>query len=246
METPRAPWGTSESEHTTISGSYIKGVIFDFDGLIVDTNALWTEAEHACFTAVGVYVTPDQQQLTESMTTRQVASHWYKYQPWRGRSVEKLELDVIEYVRRELASGARTMPGAIDVIRWCCAQGYRIGLATNAPREVCEPTLEQLGVHDQFDAIVTEADVRNGKPHPAVYRACVEKLNLRPHEAIAFEDSPTGALAAVRAGVTVIGVPSMRAYEPELNTLCHRVLPNMDSADSRFFKTFAKHGIAEH
>jgi sugar-phosphatase len=212
-------------------------VIFDFDGLIIDTNSLWTEAEQVCFSKVGVSVTPEKQRLTASMTTRQVARYWHSCQPWGGRSLQQLERDVIQYVRRSLSLDAKPMAGAIEAIGLCVDKGYRIGLATNAPREVCEPALERLGVHQHFDAILTEADVKHGKPYPDVYTACLNALALSPREAIAFEDSPTGAIAARRAGIPVVGLPSTSDYEDEMRVLCHSVLPSLDSVDSEFFET---------
>lgn len=188
------------------AGAMIQGVIFDFDGLLIDTNALWFEAERASFSAVGVRVTPERQRITAAMTTREVADYWYADQPWTGRTVEQLEQDVISYVRSRLESGGGVMSGALDLVRQCTQRGLCIGLATNAPRDVCIPALTSVGLIEHFDASLTEADVVKGKPHPDVYDACLRALSLLPCEAVALEDSPAGALAARRAGLRVIGM----------------------------------------
>ncbi|MEM6773722.1 MAG: HAD family phosphatase, partial [Pseudomonadota bacterium] len=177
------------------------GVIFDFDGLLVDTAHVWLESERAAFSAVGVEVTEEEQRLTADLTTSGVTDYWFAKSPWHGRSKRDLELDVIHRVRDALAREPTPMPGALRLIDRCSSRGMRLGVATNAPGTVCRSALAKLAVAGDFGAVISADDVSKGKPEPDSYLLCAAQLGLRPEYCTVFEDTPSGIEAAARAGM---------------------------------------------
>lgn len=201
--------------------------MFDFDGLLADTNEAWAEAERQAFSKVGVTVTAEGQRETAAMTTSEVTEYWFRCQPWSGREKEHLERDVVALVQEELSLNCRAMPGALEAVAFCAGRGWVLGVATNCPRRVCESALVALGIYDSLNAIVTSEDVPLGKPAPDVYLRCAELLNVHPRNCLVFEDTPSGALAAKRAGALVVGVPSMVSQTEEMQVLADRCLPSL-------------------
>jgi len=218
---------------------FLSAAIFDFDGLLVDTNALWKAAEHEAFSAVGVRVSDDDQAITAAMTTREVARYWYSRQPWKDRSLSQLEADVIERVSLGLTSTSQTMRGVPKTLQLCQALNIRLAVATNAPRQICVTALQHLGIAKHFEVIRTADDVSEGKPSPAVYNACIDALGISPDDAVVLEDSPPGARAAKRAGLFVIGIPSDAALEQEMASLCDRCLSSLNEITPDCFESIS-------
>ena len=201
--------------------------MFDFDGLLADTNEAWAEAERQAFSRVGVTVTAEGQRETAAMTTSEVADYWFRRQPWSGREKRQLEGDVVALVQEELSLNCRAMPGAVEAVAFCADRGWVLGVATNCPRRVCKSALVALGIYDSLNAVVTSEDVPSGKPAPDVYLRCAELLNAHPRNCLVFEDTPSGALAAKRAGALVVGVPSMVSQAEEMKILADLCLPSL-------------------
>ncbi|MEL7046066.1 MAG: HAD family phosphatase [Pseudomonadota bacterium] len=215
------------------------GVIFDFDGLLVDTARVWLESERAAFSAVGVEVTEEEQRLTADMTTSGVTDYWFAKSPWHGRSKRDLELDVIHRVRDALAQEPAPMPGALRLIDRCSSRGMRLGVATNAPGTVCRSALRRLAVDGEFGAVISADDVSKGKPEPDSYLKCAAQLGLRPQHCTVFEDTPSGIEAAVRAGMFVVGVPSVPRDAKRVQELADLCIPSLEAVSEQLLDQLA-------
>lgn len=174
------------------------------DGVIVDSEPLWKRAEHEIFTSLGVCVTEEGALQTQSMTTRDVALYWHKQFPWEGVPPEQAELLVIHKVIELIRQEECGIAGIKYFIERLKAKGYKIGLSTNSPQQIIPVVLEKLDISHLFDAVLSADAVKQGKPHPAVYIATAEKLNVEPSECVAIEDSSSGMMAALRAGMAVV------------------------------------------
>jgi len=181
-----------------------KAVIFDMDGVIVDSESLWKRAEHEIFTSLGVCVTEEGALQTRAMTTREVALYWYKQFPWEGVSPEQAELLVVNKVIGLIRQEECGIAGIKEFIERLKAKGFKIGLSTNSPQQIIPVVLDKLGIGHLFDAVLSAEAVQQGKPHPAVYIATAEKLNVATSECVAVEDSGSGMMAAMRAGMAVV------------------------------------------
>lgn len=190
-------------------------VLFDNDGLLLDTESVWTRAEQDMFDAYGYEFTAAHK---VELIGKSGASASKLLEGWleqEGRGVELMaELD--RMVVAELEHGVEAMVGARDLLERLQAQGTPIGLVSNSPLSFVERSLAIVGFEAIFDAIVSGHEVAEPKPAPDPYLEACRRIGIDPGPSvIALEDSPTGVAAARAAGLTVIGVPSVDGIELE-------------------------------
>ena len=182
-------------------------VVFDNDGLTLDTEQAWTRAESALFARYGRAFDDDHKRdlLGSARDVAAAKLEGHLALPGRGRQlVDELHTIVME----ELDRGAPPMPGAIELVGALRAAGIPVGLASNSSREFVDKALRGAGLRDAFDVTVAGDEVANPKPAPDGYLAAAAALGADPAACVALEDSPPGVAAAKAAGMTVIGIPS--------------------------------------
>ncbi|MCD9616303.1 hexitol phosphatase HxpB [Chryseobacterium gleum] len=182
----------------------LKAVIFDMDGVLVDSEKFWAQAELDVFSSYGVKVTEELAAQTKYMTTQEVTEFWYERFPWENFDASDLENKVVTRVIEMIHTNECTMSGVQKFIRNLKNNDYKIGLATNAPLRVAHAVLEKLEVMDLFDTVHSSEFEIQGKPHPAVYLTSAKNLGISPEHCIAIEDSHSGLKAAKAAGMKTI------------------------------------------
>lgn len=203
-------------------------VIFDNDGLTLDTEHTWTRAEAALYARYGTEFTLDHKREMLGTSGAKSGRAMERHLDQPGRGVE-LHAELRELVHAELdGTGVEPMPGALELIAALRERGVPIGLATNSGREFATRALRAAGVYDRFDAIVSAEDVEHPKPAPDVYLEAAARLGADPAGCVALEDSETGVAAARAAGMTVVGVPSFPGIALDA---AHLVVPSL--ADPR-------------
>ncbi|MFI8939901.1 HAD family hydrolase [Streptomyces syringium] len=184
-----------------------EAVVFDCDGLLVDTEACWTVAETAVFAAHGHPFGPEQKALVIGRTVEDAAKAMAEYLGRPGAGAE-LAAELLERVRKELSRGAAPLPGAAELVRACRA-AVPIAVASNSPRELLDAALWSAGLADCFTHSFAADEVRSPKPAPELYLTACETLGVPPTCSVAFEDSATGIASARAAGLYVAVVPSL-------------------------------------
>ena len=182
----------------------IKAVIFDMDGVVVDSEPLWKKAEKHVFTSVGVDVLEELSSITESMTTAEVTRFWYERQPWANKTLEEVENEVIDRVEFLINNEGFAMDGIKEILEKFKSKGYKIGLATNSPFRLISAVLNKFNLSGYFDVISSAEHELQGKPDPAIYLSSARKLNVQPESCLVFEDSYVGLMAAKNAGMKVV------------------------------------------
>jgi HAD superfamily hydrolase (TIGR01509 family) len=185
-----------------------RGIVFDNDGLLLDTEPCWTRAQEALFARHGrVFDLPAKRALvgTSPRTSAPILARLLG-QPEAG---EKLSDEMYALALREISSGAAPRPGALELVGELRTAGRLIGVASNAPRRHLLAGLRRAGLQDAFEVVLGVDDVAEPKPAPDLYRSACACLRVPPGEAIALEDSPPGVAAAKAAGLRVIGIPSI-------------------------------------
>jgi HAD superfamily hydrolase (TIGR01509 family) len=186
----------------------IQAVIFDFDGLILDTEVpefqTWQEIyqAHGCELLLEVWATG----LGTSADAFDPCTH---LEAQLGRLIDR---EVIQQRRRqryhELLGAKAVLPGVREYIAEAKRLGLYLGVASSSSREWVVGHLTELGLYAYFDCIKCRDDVPRVKPDPALYQAVVETFRLQPYQAVALEDSPNGITAAKRAGLFCVAVPN--------------------------------------
>lgn len=174
------------------------------DGVLIDSEPLWSQAEKEVFTSLGVEMTDERCAITQTLTTVEVTKFWYEVTPWSGVSLDAAEQMVISRLLELIETEECLIDGVKSFIKNLRSKGYKIGLATNSPKRVIPSIMERLDVTHLFDTVTSAQSVEKGKPDPAIYLTTAKKLNVAPENCIAIEDSYTGMLAAKNAGMTVV------------------------------------------
>ncbi|MFI1502808.1 HAD family hydrolase [Streptomyces platensis] len=184
-----------------------EAVVFDCDGLLVNTEVCWTVAEAAMFAAHGHPFGPEQKALVIGRTVEAAAEAMADYFGRPGAGAE-LAAELLERARKELAGGAAALPGAAELVRACRA-AVPVAVASNSPRELLDTALESAGLAAHFTHSFAADEVTSPKPAPDLYLMACEALGAAPQRSVAFEDSATGISAARAAGLHVAVVPSL-------------------------------------
>jgi HAD superfamily hydrolase (TIGR01509 family) len=183
-------------------------VVFDNDGLLLDTESVWTRAEEVLFLRRDrEFTLANKQELVG--TSAEIAGGILERRLQEpGRAAAIIE-ELNELVLEELARGVEPMPGATELLAVLRERGTPIGLVSNSPRLFIERSLAITGLEGSFDEVLSAHEVAAPKPAPDPYLEICRRLGVEPGQAIALEDSPTGVAAAVAAGMTVVGIPSL-------------------------------------
>jgi HAD superfamily hydrolase (TIGR01509 family) len=187
-------------------------VIFDHDGLTLDTEQAWTRAETTLFARYGRVFGPDHKRDLLGTSREAAAAKLERILELPGRGAALVdELHVL--VMDEVPRGAPPMPGAPELLAALRARGVPVGLASNSPRVFVDLALETAGMPGAFDVTVAGDEVAVPKPAPDAYLAAARALGAPAAACVALEDSNTGVAAARAAGMLVIGVPSFPGVE---------------------------------
>jgi HAD superfamily hydrolase (TIGR01509 family) len=184
-------------------------VVFDNDGLLLDTEESWTRAERTLFERRGLEFTPEHKRQLLGTSAKAAAALLEETfdAPGRGRLLIA-ELGML--VLAEMSRYADPRPGALELLALLRDAAIPVALASNSPRMLVNRALATAGIaQDTFAAIVTADMVAVPKPAPDIYLAACAALGSEPARTLALEDSPTGVAAAVAAGCFTVGVPSL-------------------------------------
>lgn len=184
-------------------------VVFDNDGLLLDTESVWTRAEQDLFAARGLEFTPAHKHELVG-TSAEIAGGILERRLGAPGQAAALIEELNALVVAELEHGVEAMLGARDLLEALRERGTPIGLVSNSPRVFVDRSLQLAGFETHFDVVLSAHEVAAPKPAPDPYLEACRRLGVEPGPAVvALEDSPTGVAAARAAGLTVIGVPSV-------------------------------------
>ena len=186
----------------------MQSVIFDMDGLLIDSEPLWREAEIAVFGSVGLRLTEDLCRETTGLRADEVVRYWHARFGWSGPGCASVTEQLLDAAQCRIVEQGSLMEGALDTIAELHSRGARLAIASSSPMRLIRAVVDKFSIGSYFSVLHSAEHEDVGKPDPAVYRTTMSLLGADPRQCLAFEDSLSGVRAAKAAGAAVIAVPA--------------------------------------
>ena len=206
----------------------IKAVLFDMDGLMVDTESLSTEAFINSAKVQGYNMTKEETLKVLGFTKANIYQFWIDY--FQGTNVDgkKLVDDHYEYIENVLYTvGPEKMPFVEELLKYLKENNYKIAVASSSDTADIKNNLEKTKLEKYIDEIASGAEVENGKPAPDVFLLAAKRLGVDPKDCLILEDSKAGIKAGKASGAMVFMVPDMYTVDKECEDTADRILTNL-------------------
>jgi sugar-phosphatase len=177
------------------------------DGLLIDSEILWNEAELEILGDLGVPISRDACRGTKGMFVGEVTEYWFTQYPWAGPTPSEVAVTIVDRVIALLLSKGELKPGAEYAIGMCEERELRLAVASSSQYRLIDTALEHFGLRHHFALVHSAEDEQWGKPHPAVFLTAAAKLGAAPRRCLVWEDAPAGVVAAKAASMACIAVP---------------------------------------
>ncbi|GAB3961920.1 HAD family hydrolase [Spirosoma harenae] len=190
----------------------MKAVIFDMDGVLVDTNPHHRIAWREYYQRNGKALSDaDFVQYVSGKHNSDIVAHLFTNQPLTPQEVTRLSNEKEALFRELYRPAIHPVAGLVPFLQALKAAGIRTAVATSAPVENLDFVMDTLGIRSYFDALLNESMVSHPKPDPEIYQKAMEMLGVEPTESVIFEDSMTGIQAAKASGASVVGMATTQS-----------------------------------
>ena len=208
------------------------------DGVLIDSEPLWQQAEIEIFPEVGVHLTSEDCRQTMGLWIDEVVDHWHAQHPWEAPTNEEIARRVVARVGELIRSEGRLLPGAENALRFVGAR-VRLALASSSYYELIDAVVDGFAIRTYFDVVYSAEDEPSGKPHPGIYLTAARKLGVDPTRVIAIEDSPNGVLAAKAARMRCIAIPERTIAKDPRFGVADEMISSLTEFDERFWARIA-------
>ncbi|MBX2935044.1 MAG: hexitol phosphatase HxpB [Ferruginibacter sp.] len=188
-------------------------VIFDMDGLLIDSEPLWKEAADELLLNYGFRLTKQQYSLTTGLRTKEFLEFWFTHFNIPLTQINTDEEIVVKKVIELVKLKGRIMPGVPYIFNFFKQLNFKIGLASSSPSELIDVVVEKLNIGAYLQVTTSASNLAFGKPHPEVYLNCAKELGVLPAQCICFEDSYNGMIAVKAAKMKCIIIPNFEDYK---------------------------------
>jgi mannitol-1-/sugar-/sorbitol-6-/2-deoxyglucose-6-phosphatase len=185
----------------------IQAVIFDMDGVLLDSEPFWQDAEMEVFQTVGISLSRAQCIELTGLPTRELVAHCYKQKPWNHKSPEQVAEEIIRGVEERVAQCAIPLTGVREMLGFFRSHQLPLAVASSSPVTLIRSVLNKFSLTDVFSVIHSAEFEEYGKPHPAVFLTTAKQLHVDPIQCLVIEDSFNGLLAAKAARMKTIVIP---------------------------------------
>jgi len=209
-------------------------IIFDMDGVLINSEPFWKEVEIKIFASVGIDFVAVGGEKTVGLRIDEVVDYWYNLYPWKEKSKAAVVDEIMGEMTSVILAKGEAMKGVVELLEYLKQKGFKIGLATSSYEVLLRATLKVLGIEKYFDVTNSAQSLTHGKPHPEIYIKTAVDLNTVPEKCLVIEDSLNGVLAGKAAKMKVIAVPDgTHEYNPKI-ALADKVCKNLTEVLSLF------------
>lgn len=213
----------------------ITAVIFDMDGVLIDSEPLWRRAEIQTFADVGIAMTEDMCRETTGLRLDEIVAYWHRRFPWAEPSQQSVQQTLLANVVQLVRAEGTPLDGVYECLRFVHSQGVKLALASSSAMELIRAVVGKLQLAGYFDVIVSADSVDYGKPHPAVYLTTARRLACDPARCLAIEDSINGIVSAKAARMTCVAVPDAVLRGDKRLGIADVVISSLSDLDQRLW-----------
>jgi len=185
----------------------IKAVIFDFDGIIVNSEPLWEKAEARVLKTVGIELDPEVHRKTAGLDTQDTINYMYRLYRWTDKSTFQVYKEIMEEMQLLLDNEVDIMDGFLDVLQFFVDARLPLAVASASPLKLITTGLKKFHLFDYFKIVNSSENAEAGKPHPVLFLNTAKKLGINAEDCLVLEDSFNGAIAAKAARMKLLVVP---------------------------------------
>lgn len=218
----------------------IKAVIFDMDGVLIDSEPLWRKAMIKGFAEFGMLLSEEDCRKTTGRRFSEVADEWINHYQLSGIKSSHIEEVVVNYLIELIETEGKAIEGVEQVIECCIQHQLKVGLATSSNNKLMLAVLKKLNIQAYFNASISAEHLRYAKPHPEVFFNCAEQLNIHPKNCLVIEDSVNGAIAAKAAQMHLIIVPDKEHQGLNQFSIADEICADMHEAKQKISNALNK------
>jgi len=209
-----------------------QAVIFDMDGVLIDSEPLWKIAMEAVFSRLGSTLSKSDFQKTVGLRIDEVIHFWNLHEAWNIEDEAEIQEQIILKMEELIAQNAKPLEGVIETLHFLKSNNLKIGLATSSSSRLIRIVLKELAIEHFFDFAHSAETEMYGKPHPAVYLTVTEKLNVQTSKCLVIEDSFNGVIAGLAAKMKVVCIPEKTHFpNPRLSVADYQFETMKDMLD---------------
>ncbi len=218
--------------------SPITAVIFDMDGLLIDSEPLWQNSMIEVFARVGIHLDRDMCRQTMGVRIDEVVEIWHGRLPWNGPSKEEVRNSIVADVVHRVREQGVLLPGVLATVQDLTERGIPLALASSSQFVLIDAVLDHFYLRDYFQIVHSAESEPYGKPHPGVYLTTASLLGKRARECLAVEDSMNGLVAAKAAMMRCLMVPDVALREDPRLSLADLVVESLEKLDGEAWEQF--------
>lgn len=203
-------------------------VIFDMDGLLIDSEPLWYEAAQELLKKFNTSIDEEDYNKTTGLRTPEFLHHWFSVFGIDHGHIKEAEADIVERVIKKVQEKGQMMKGVESALKLFAEHGFKIGLASSSPFNVIEAVLAKTSLSSRFEVLSSAEHLPYGKPNPQVFLDCANALNSHPTSCICIEDSFNGLIAAKAARMKCVIVPHPAQFEMDRWNIADLKLKSLD------------------
>jgi sugar-phosphatase len=211
----------------------IQAVIFDMDGLLINSEPFWKAVEIEVFKKVGIELTVEKCLKTVGLRIDEVVTYWHDRKPWDHVSKKAIETEIVYKMIERITNEGEALPGVYDVVEFFWNQRMPMAIASSSYLSIIEAVVNRLKLNGFFDVTYSAEFEKYGKPNPGTFLTTAKKMKVDPTNCLVFEDSLNGVIAGKAARMITVAVPEF--HNPKF-IIADKILNSLKDFDKTVFE----------
>ncbi|RUT79340.1 hexitol phosphatase HxpB [Ancylomarina longa] len=206
----------------------IKALIFDMDGLLINSENFWQESECKIFNSIGISTSEEMFEPFMGKKIDEVVDIMWTKHKWNSPSKTEVVGAIVENVIQLVIEKGEALPGVVETLNALKETSFKVALASSSKMKIINAVLEKLMLRDYFEVVHSAEFETYGKPHPQIFISTAQMLDVNPSECIVFEDSLNGVIAALAANMKCIAIPEPTASNGDKFIIADKILNSLN------------------